>query len=83
MKTLLLRLVPAVLLLAAPFAAQAQSDTELFLRLNRAEEQVRRLTGEVEQLQWRNQQLEQQLRGMGGAPQAQVAPQPQAQPQPQ
>lgn len=81
MKTFILRLVPAVLLLAAPMAAQAQSETDLFLRLNRAEEQVRRLTGEVEQLQWRNQQLEQQLRAQGGAPQAQI--QPQGQPQPQ
>lgn len=79
MKNLLLRLAPAVFLLAAPLAAQAQSDSELFLRLNRAEQQVRELTGQVEQLQYRNQQLEQQLRSMGGAPQAQAVPQ--AQPQ--
>lgn len=82
MKTLVLRIVPVVLLLVMPLAARAQSDTDLVLRLNRAEEQVRRLTGQLEELQWRNQQLEQQLRAAGGgqsAPQAQM--QPQGQPQ--
>ena len=38
------------------------SETDLLMRLDRLEEQVRQLTGVVEQLQYRNQQLEQQLR---------------------
>lgn len=41
----------------------AQMDaTDLVVRLDRMEEQIRQLTGAVEQLQYRNQQLEQQLR---------------------
>ena len=41
----------------------AQADaTDLVVRLDRLEEQIRQLTGAVEQLQYRNQQLEQQLR---------------------
>src|SRR5688572_19012337 len=78
---LFVRLLPAVLLLAMPLTAHAQSDTDLVLRLNRAEEQVRRLTGQLEELQYRNQQLEQQLRAGGGqgAPQAQMQPQIQQQ----
>jgi len=38
------------------------SETDLLMRLDRLEEQVRQLTGVVEQLQYRNRQLEQQLR---------------------
>ncbi len=56
-------LVPALLagiLIASPASAQL-SESELVTRLNRLENQVRQLTGTVEQLQYRNQQLEQQL----------------------
>jgi tol-pal system protein YbgF len=45
---------------AAPARAQ-MSESELVMRLNRLEGQVRTLTGQIEQLQFRNQQLEQQL----------------------
>ncbi len=56
--------------LAAPARAQ-MTESELVMRLNRLEGQVRQLTGTVEQLQYRNQQLEQQLaaRGPQAAPQ--------------
>src|SRR3954471_3027477 len=49
-----------------PQMAQA-SPPDLVVRLDRLENQIRQLTGLVEQLQFRNQQLEQQLRGMQGA----------------
>ena len=43
-------------------ASRAQdSDTELVTRINRLEAAIRNLTGTVEQLQYRNQQLEQQI----------------------
>ena len=58
-------LVPALLAgmlaMAAPAAAQ-MSESDLVMRINRLEGQVRQLTGTLEQLQYRNQQLEQQLR---------------------
>ena len=42
--------------------AHAQmGESELVMRINRLESQVRQLTGTIEQLQFRNQQLEQQL----------------------
>src|SRR5215204_1305190 len=47
---------------AAPAQMAQVSPSELVLRLDRLENQVRQLTGLVEQLQYRNQQLEQQLR---------------------
>lgn len=47
----------------APLTAGAQmTESELVMRINRLEAQVRQLTGTIEQLQFRNQQLEQQLR---------------------
>jgi tol-pal system protein YbgF len=46
---------------AQPARAQ-MSASELIVRLDRLEGQVRQLTGTVEQLQFRNQQLEQQLK---------------------
>jgi tol-pal system protein YbgF len=54
---------------AAPAQMAQVSPSELVLRLDRLENQVRQLTGLVEQLQYRNQQLEQQLRrgDAGGA----------------
>ena len=46
----------------APVPAHAQmTAADLVMRLDRLEAQVRQLTGTVEQLQFRNQQLEQQL----------------------
>src|SRR3954451_14209246 len=88
-------LLPAILAgvcLASPARAQ-MSESELVMRLNRLENQVRQLTGQVEQLQYRNQQLEQQLGRPAGAPQTvparpsaaqpQYAPPPQSYPQQQ
>ncbi len=49
--------------IASPAAAQ-MSATDAVLRLDQIENQMRMLTGQVEQLQFRNQQLEQQLRRM-------------------
>ena len=61
----------------APARAQ-MTESELVMRLNRLESQVRQLTGQVEQLQYRNSQLEQQLaRAPGASPAPQRAPQPQ------
>jgi tol-pal system protein YbgF len=57
--------------------------TEQVLRIERLEQQIRQLTGTIEQLQYRNQQLENQLRGAsaGGVPAAQpVQSQPIQQP---
>src|SRR5207302_7822384 len=48
--------------------------TEQVLRIERLEAQIRQLTGTIEQLQYRNQQLENQLRG--GPATAQPAPSP-------
>src|SRR4051794_40009562 len=57
--------------------------TEQVLRIERLEAQIRQLTGTIEQLQYRNQQLENQLRGAGGgAPGVAAAPPVQSQPQP-
>ena len=42
----------------------AQSGSDLMLRLDRLEAQIRQLTGVIEQLQFRNQQLEQHVRRM-------------------
>jgi tol-pal system protein YbgF len=43
---------------------QTQAPPDLVVRLDRLENQIRQLTGLVEQLQFRNQQLEQQLQRM-------------------
>jgi tol-pal system protein YbgF len=70
---------------------QGGSD-EMSMRIGRLESQIRELTGAIEQLQYRNQQLEGQLQRMqgggGGSPaptraQPQVQPQMQPQAQPQ
>lgn len=59
----------------------AQGPTpEQVIRIERLEAQIRQLTGTVEQLQYRNQQLETQLRSMGGAAGAQPGQPPQQQP---
>jgi tol-pal system protein YbgF len=55
--------------------AVAQDSAELLTRIERLESSIRTLTGTVEELQYRNQQLEQQVqRLLGGAPGAAVAP---------
>jgi tol-pal system protein YbgF len=41
--------------------------TDQVLRIEKLEAQIRQMTGTIEQLQHRNQQLETQIRGMGGA----------------
>src|SRR5262249_54621520 len=48
---------------AGPAAAQ-MSGSDLVIRLDQLEHQMRQLTGTIEQLQYRNQQLEQALRRM-------------------
>jgi tol-pal system protein YbgF len=58
-------LLAGVIALAAPPAVAQMTESELVVRLNQLEGQMRRLTGDLEQLQYRNQQLEQQLRRMG------------------
>src|SRR4051812_49582495 len=72
--------------IATPAAAQ-MSASDVVVRLDQIENQMRMLTGQVEQLQFRNQQLEQQLRSVqqdGGAPRAGApAAQPQMQGRPQ
>lgn len=71
-KTILAALT-ALALFAVPASAQ-MATSDLVMRLDALENQVRQLTGQIEQLQYRNQQLEQMLRA--GAPQPQVQAQP-------
>jgi len=61
---------------AAGLAQSSQSD--MVVRLDQLEADMRRLTGQVEELQYRNQQLEQQLRALqgGGAVSARPGPSP-------
>jgi tol-pal system protein YbgF len=62
-RTVIRLLAPVVGLLAGSALAQAQVSTaDLLLRIDQLETQVRHLTGSIEQLQYRNQQLEQSLR---------------------
>ncbi|WP_029004191.1 tol-pal system protein YbgF [Azorhizobium doebereinerae] len=61
--------------------AVANQQSELLMRIERIENQLRQLTGQIEQLQYRNQQLEQQLNARAGGPPpataaAPVAPRP-------
>lgn len=51
---------------ASPQMAQA-SPSDLLVRIDQLERQLRSLTGAIEQLQYRNQQLEQQVRGLEDA----------------
>jgi tol-pal system protein YbgF len=63
-------------IIAGPQMVRAQAPpSELVVRLDRLENQLRQLTGMVEQLQYRNQQLEEQMRRMhpGQAPPASPA----------
>ena len=63
-------------------AAHAQmSQADLLTRIDRIEAALRDLTGTVEQLQYRNQQLEQQLRALQDASQTGARPPVSSQPQ--
>ncbi len=71
----------ACMLGATGARAQDSSDTDLVTRVDRLEQTIRDLTGQVEQLQYHNQQLEQQVQRLqalmpGGAPNASVPPHP-------
>jgi len=52
----------------------ADAQSELVVRVERLENQLRQLTGQIEQLQFRNQQLENQLRGQQDGGPARTAP---------
>jgi tol-pal system protein YbgF len=67
----------AVLLPASPPASAQTSAADLMLRIERLENQIRQLTGAVEELQHRNQQLEQQIRrtAQDSGPQPTIRPQ--------
>lgn len=58
------------------------SPTDMILRIEQLESQIRQLTGLVEQLQFRNQQLEQQLHHANDAPGSRAVPRPPAEPSP-
>ncbi len=79
-------LIALACILATPAAAQ-MSASDVVVRLDQIENQLRMLTGQVEQLQFRNQQLEQQLRRAqeaGGSPaQPPMQTRPQQPPAPQ
>ena len=62
MKPLLTRLA-LVLVLAVPTTAAAQRVDPVYIedRLNQLQQSITMLTGQIEQLQYRNQQLQQQM----------------------
>src|SRR5262249_49121404 len=66
----------AAAVMTPPAVAQVEA-TDLVVRLDRLEQQIRQLTGTIEQLEYRNQQLEGQLRQLqqaGVPPQAGLPP---------
>jgi tol-pal system protein YbgF len=68
---LAIALLAGIGVLAAAFPSRAQmSASDLVIRLEQLENQMRQLTGTVEQLQYRNQQLEQALRQLREDPDA-------------
>jgi tol-pal system protein YbgF len=74
----------ALVSLGAHSARAQDSDSDVVTRIDRLEETIRNLTGQVEQLQYRNQQLEQQMQRLqqqmqGGTPVAAAPPPPAAQ----
>ncbi len=76
------KIISSALLLSLAFAAPAMaqmSGSDVVVRLEQIEQQMRVLTGQLEQLQYRSQQLEQQIQRMQGG---QGAPQQQSQAQP-
>jgi tol-pal system protein YbgF len=60
--------------LSLPSQAFAQDDQDPELRIQKLEEQLRQVTGQNEELQYKNRQLEDRLRQLGAAPAA-TAPQ--------
>jgi tol-pal system protein YbgF len=54
---------------------QQGSASDLAVRLDRMENRLREMTGQIEQLQFRNQQLEQEIARLGGSPPAGAPPQ--------
>jgi len=71
---LLFALVVGVASTLGVMPAMAQESSELLTRIERLEASIRTLTGTVEELQYRNQQLEQQVQRLGGLPAAGAAP---------
>jgi len=70
-------------LVAAPAPSFAQmSQSDMVVKMEQLESDVRRLTGAVEELQYRNQQLEQALRQLQGGGAAPARPGPAAAPAP-
>jgi tol-pal system protein YbgF len=64
-KSLCVLALGASLILAAPTVARAQAGpADLLYRIERLENQIRQMTGDIEQLQYRNQQLEAALNEM-------------------
>jgi tol-pal system protein YbgF len=59
------------------------SGPDMVVRLDRLENQIRQLTGIIEQLQYRNQQLEAQIRRMQGGMQEEGSPRLSSPPRPQ
>jgi tol-pal system protein YbgF len=83
-----LLVVALACVLCANAAGAQTSDADLLTRIDRLEAAIRDLTGSVEQLQYRNQQLEQQVQRLqegvpgvpgGPRPQASAPPRPTAQ----
>lgn len=67
----------AVIVVALSLSSQAfaqSDDQDPELRIQKLEEQLRTLTGQNEELQYRNRQLEERLRQLGSAPGAPGAP---------
>lgn len=54
---------------------QSGSASEMAVRLDRMENRLREMTGQIEQLQFRNQQLEQEIARLGGSPAGAPPPQ--------
>lgn len=54
--------------------APQSNASDLAVRLDRMENRLREMTGQLEQLQFRNQQLEQELARLGGSPAAAAPP---------
>ena len=62
--------------LSLPSQAFAQDDQDPELRIQKLEEQLRQVTGQNEELQYKNRQLEERLRQLGAAPGAPAGNQP-------
>ncbi len=60
-------LVVCLAVACLPVRAWAQADQDPEMRIDRLENQLRTLTGQNEELQYRNRQLEEQLRALQGA----------------